>query len=61
MIKPIKRKMLKRVAQYKDDVKIAEFDSIAGAARLAGVSRVGISHCLMGKQKTTGGFSWRYA
>ncbi len=40
---------------------LANHLSISSAARLLGISRVNISQCLIGKQKTAGGFKWAYA
>lgn len=42
-----------------DGKKIIQFPSAAEAGR-NGYSRTGISHCLIGDQKTSGGLFWRY-
>jgi hypothetical protein len=39
---------------------IARFDSGAEASRQAKVDASSISKCCKGKQKTSGGFKWRY-
>jgi hypothetical protein len=36
------------------------FDSIRDAAEHYGINRSGISNCLTGKAKTSGGFVWQY-
>lgn len=37
------------------------YDSIADAARDNNIRQSGISGCLCGKNKTSGGYVWRYA
>ena len=53
---------LKQVEQWSNDGEtyIRTFDSITLAANAIGKSPTGISQCLGGKQKTSGGFTWRY-
>ena len=51
----------KRVAQYeKSGLKIAEYKSIAYAARVSGISRTAINNCLTGWSNTAGNYIWRY-
>ncbi len=40
--------------------RIAEYISIAEAARLTGLNKGGICECCKGKRKTLGGFKWQY-
>lgn len=50
---------LKAIIQYdKEGNKIKEYISTAEAERQIGVS--GIAHCLKGRNKTSGGFIWKY-
>lgn len=37
------------------------FDSISEAARFAGVEQSNISRCVCGRQRTAGGYHWKYA
>lgn len=50
----------KRVEQYLDGEKIAEYKSIAFAAGITGIPRTAINNALKGWSKTAGGFEWRY-
>jgi plasmid maintenance system antidote protein VapI len=51
----------KTISQFTlDDVLLDTFESIAKASRLTGVSIANISGCLKGRQKTAGGFKWKY-
>lgn len=43
-----------------DGSEIAVFDSTADAMKLTGVERRGISSCLVGRYKHSGGFKWKY-
>lgn len=54
---------LKPVEQWSSDGKtyIHTFDSITLAANVIGKSLTGISQCLRGVQKTSGGFTWKYS
>ena len=36
------------------------FDTIKEAAQAFGIKRCGINHCLAGRSKTAGGYSWEY-
>ncbi len=58
MIKAIGRP----VYQYSlDDIFIAEYDCIKGAADALGIQRKAVQACLSGRSKTSGGFKWKYA
>lgn len=51
----------KPVAQFaKNGEMIAVYPSIAEAERQTGVLKQNISHCCIGKRKTSGGFIWKY-
>ena len=50
----------KPVLQIKDGKIIAEFYSILEAERRTGIDNTHISLCCKGKQKTSGGFLWKY-
>lgn len=51
----------KPVLQYEKDGKlIAEYVSVSSAGRATGVTFQGISKVCLGKQKTAGGFMWKY-
>lgn len=50
----------KRIAQYLDGVKIAEYKSIAYASRITGILRTSINNVLTGWSETAGGYEWRY-
>jgi len=52
----------KSVVQYnKANVIIAEYGSIAEAARQTDIMKANIQHALSGRANTAGGFIWRYA
>jgi group I intron endonuclease len=61
--KKISESHLKPVEQWSSDGKtyIHTFESITLAANVIGKSPTGISQCLKGNQKTSGGFTWKYA
>lgn len=51
----------KMVEQYnKNEVLMAVFDSIKQASAKTGINHSGISNCCNNKQKTAGGFIWRF-
>ena len=50
----------KRIAQYLDGEKIAEYKSISYASKLTGIKRNSINNALSGWSKTAGGYEWRY-
>ena len=51
-----------KVAMYSLDMELIKvFDSISEAARYVGVSTHPIYKCLIGKQKTSAGYIWKYA
>lgn len=54
---------LKPVEQWSADGKtyISTFESINDAGNFVGKSSSGISQCLRGTQKTSGGFSWKFS
>lgn len=51
----------KRIAQYLDGQKIAEYKSISYASQLTGISRTAINNVLKGWSNTAGGYNWKYA
>lgn len=52
----------KAIAQYDVDGKFIEiYPSIANAAVQSNIHRENISNCLNGRQKTAGGYVWKYA
>ena len=40
---------------------IKQFNSVKQASEATGIARPNISHCCIGKRKTTGGYKWEYA
>ena len=44
----------------KDGVFLETFSTVTFAAQTAGVDRRSVTACLIGRQKTAGGFSWKY-
>ena len=51
-----------KIVQYKiDGTKINTYESASEASRITGICRSGIGKCCKGKQKTAGGYIWRYA
>ena len=50
----------KKVACFKDDVLVKEFNSIKDAAKEFKLNRTNISNCCKGKRKTCGGFQWKF-
>lgn len=55
------RGVIKPVLQIKDGIIINRFDSIGEAARQTNILRTSIGDVCRGKNKTTGGFVWKYA
>lgn len=50
----------KKVAQYFDGEKIAEYKSIVVASDITGIGRTSINNVLCGWTRTAGGFEWKY-
>lgn len=50
----------RRVAQYLDGEKIAEYKSINYAAKMTGILRSSIGNCLCGFSNAAGGYTWEY-
>lgn len=50
----------KPVLQMIGDIIVAEFDGCNEAGRNTGIRIAGISQCCNGKQKTAGGYKWKY-
>lgn len=50
----------KRVEQFEDGEKIAEYKSIAEASRQTGIKRTAINNNLTGWSETAGGYVWKY-
>ena len=51
----------KRVSQYKDGVKLAEYKSTVYASEITGIQRRSITNALKGWSKTAGGYEWKYS
>lgn len=51
----------KRIEQYENGVKLAEYRGIVEASRLTGISRTAINNNLRGYSQTAGGYAWKYA
>lgn len=50
----------RRVEQYLDGEKIAEYKSITYASQLTGINRKAINNALRGWATTAGGYEWKY-
>lgn len=50
----------KRVEQFENGEKIAEYKSIAEASRQTGIKRTAINNNLTGWSETAGGYTWKY-
>lgn len=50
----------KRVEQYYNGEKIAEYKSISYASQLTGISRTAINNVLKGWSMSAGGYEWKY-
>ena len=50
----------KPVLQIKDGVVVNKFDGLTDAERKTGISHSHISQCCTGKEKSAGGFQWKY-
>lgn len=60
--KELNKKQMKPVLQYDEHGNfIAQFPSIALAARTVGISAGHLCSCLKGRRKTCGGYKWKYA
>lgn len=61
---PSEKKFLtikKKIKQYDlDSNEIASFVGVAKASRDTGIDRTNINHCLQGRQKSAGGYIWKY-
>lgn len=58
----VSEKLSKPICQLsKDGNLIKKFKSAREAVKETGIDRTGIYNCLKGKQKTSGGFTWRWA
>lgn len=49
------------VIMMRDGETLCTFKTITDAANAAGISASGISECLSGRRKNSGGFEWTYA
>jgi len=54
------KKVFKPIFQYDDETLIKKWISQKEAGKALGISDSGINQCLKGKQKTAGGYKWRY-
>ena len=54
-----RKRTSKRVAQYLNGIKIAEYESIAQASRENGLFQSNVSRAVNGKSRTSGGYEWR--
>ena len=50
----------KRISQFLDGEKIAEYKSISYASKMTQISRTAINNVLTGWSKTAGGYEWKY-
>lgn len=50
----------KRIGQYLDGEKIAEYKSITFASKITGISRTSINNVLAGWSYSAGGYEWKY-
>ena len=50
----------KKVCQFYDGVKVAEYKSISFASKITGIGRTSINNALMGWSETAGGYEWKY-
>lgn len=50
----------RKIAQYFDGEKIAEYKSIVYASKISGISRTAIGNCLAKCSYTAGGYEWKY-
>lgn len=50
----------KKIGQYIDGEKVAEYKSISYASRMTGISRTSINNVLTGWSNTAGGYEWKY-
>ena len=50
----------KKVCQFFDGVKIAEYKSITHASQITKISRTSINNALTGWSATAGGYEWKY-
>lgn len=48
------------VAMYKDETKVKEFDSLSSASRHLGLCVTSVWDVLVGKNKTAGGYKFKY-
>lgn len=51
----------KKIAQYSLDGRFIKFWDSAVEASKSGFNRTGITNCLIGRSKTSGGYIWKYA
>lgn len=54
------KRKTKIVLQIKNNVQVASFFGVLDAERKTGIKNQNISACCVGKQKTAGGFQWKY-
>lgn len=50
----------RQVIQYKDGIKINEYQTISEASKIVGINASSISKCCRNKAKRVGGYEWRY-
>lgn len=50
----------KKVSQFQDGLKIAEYKSITVASQITKISRTAIGNALAGWSRTAGGYEWKY-
>lgn len=62
MAKTLSERLYKarKIAQYKDGVLVAKYESIVECERLTGINHRPISACCSGKRRIHKGFTWKY-
>ena len=62
MAKTLSKRLYKarKIAQYKDGVLVAKYESIVECERLTGINHRPISDCCSGKRRIHKGFTWKY-
>lgn len=50
----------KKITQYLNGIKIADYESATIASKITKIGRTSISNCLVGLSKKAGGFEWEY-
>lgn len=54
------KSIIRNIIQYKNNIIVREYESLAEAQRITNIKNTSICNCLSGKSKTSGGFTWKY-